>query len=352
MKYLTFTIDNYKAIKHVEIEIDKNRLLPLIGANESGKTSILQAIFAFDYSNDKENEGKHLKGIRNLYKPTNHDDAAITAVIKLDKDELRAIFSDAEVENCPELIGMRELSITRHLPHDESTEEPYYSIQEISASNDDELAKKIVNKLPYIIYNDDFNQRPTTTISIPDKDEAVLADWLGIYERACLNAGTSLFELAESTDRNIIQSSLSDVAGEINEMLIKEWDRLFSNKGENLEISLQIEGNKLNVKIVEKINGRDRFFDITDRSKGFLWFFNFVMKIRYNPKGTGNTSDVIYLLDEPGSYLHSAAQERLCKMLKSISRNDGEVIYCTHSHHLLNPSYIVPKSIFLVSKKQ
>ena len=350
MKYLTFTIENYKAISKVVIDIDKNRLLPLIGANESGKTSILQAIYAFDYSNDKESGGKHLKGIRNLYQPTNRNDAVITAKVKIDKDELRALFSDEEIEDCPELLSMRELNITRFLPHNEENHVPVYEIQEIESQNEDAIAKKIVNHLPYIIYNDDFNQRPTTIIPIPAKEDAILADWLGIYERACISADTSLFELATSKDKNVIKSSLSDVASEINDMLIKEWERLFSNKGERLEINLQIEDSELSVQIIERINGRDRYFDITDRSKGFLWFFNFVMKIRYNPKGTGNTSDVIYLLDEPGSFLHAAAQERLCKMLKSISRKDGEVIYCTHSHHLLNPTYIIPKSIFLVRK--
>jgi len=37
-------------------------------------------------------------------------------------------------------------------------------------------------------------------------------------------------------------------------------------------------------------------------------------------------------------------------MIKSISHKDGKVIYCTHTHHLLDPKYIPPKTIFLVSK--
>ena len=55
MKYNKFTIRNYRAIEGpMEINIKKNKLVPLIGTNESGKTTILQAIFAFDYANDKE----------------------------------------------------------------------------------------------------------------------------------------------------------------------------------------------------------------------------------------------------------------------------------------------------------
>ena len=57
MKYNKFTIRNYRAIEDpMEINIKKNKLVPLIGTSESGKTTILQAIFAFDYANDKEQE--------------------------------------------------------------------------------------------------------------------------------------------------------------------------------------------------------------------------------------------------------------------------------------------------------
>ena len=74
------------------------------------------------------------------------------------------------------------------------------------------------------------------------------------------------------------------------------------------------------------------------------------MKIKYNPKSSGSNNDIIYLLDEPGSYLHSVAQEKLCNMIKNISNKDGKVIYCTHTHHLLDPRYIPPKYIYIVQK--
>jgi hypothetical protein len=37
-------------------------------------------------------------------------------------------------------------------------------------------------------------------------------------------------------------------------------------------------------------------------------------------------------------------------MIKGISNKDGTVIYCTHTHHLLDPKYIPPKCIYLVKK--
>ena len=93
--------------------------------------------------------------------------------------------------------------------------------------------------------------------------------------------------------------------------------------------------------------GNERFFYVRNRSKGFYWFFNFVMKLEFNPKVVSDDGmGTVYLLDEPGSYLHAAAQERLCEKLRTLSRTDS-VIYCTHSHHLLNPEFVPFSSIHI-----
>ena len=59
MEYKKFILQNYRAIVN-PIEIDLSHgIVPLVGVNECGKTTILQAIFCFDYSNDKiKSEGK------------------------------------------------------------------------------------------------------------------------------------------------------------------------------------------------------------------------------------------------------------------------------------------------------
>ncbi len=175
--------------------------------------------------------------------------------------------------------------------------------------------------------------------------------WLGIYERAFNKIESSIFDIIKEPEENIKLGILSDVESEINKTLIKEWGKISLDDTGCLSIKLQIENNRtLKIQIVEKKGDKDRFFKIEERSKGFLWFFNFVMKIKYNPKSTGSNNDIIYLLDEPGSYLHSVAQERLCQMIKNISNKDGKVIYCTHTHHLLDPKYIPTKYIYIVQK--
>ena len=73
MKYKSFRIINYKAIKDLVIEVNKPNLTPIIGLNETGKSSILQAIFAFDFFNDNQYNGEfiNIDYIQNKYNKEN-----------------------------------------------------------------------------------------------------------------------------------------------------------------------------------------------------------------------------------------------------------------------------------------
>ena len=50
----------------------------------------------------------------------------------------------------------------------------------------------------------------------------------------------------------------------------------------------------------------------------------------------------IFLLDEPASNLHPAAQERLLEKIEEIIENENNiVIYTTHSQYLINPKWLM-----------
>jgi predicted ATP-binding protein involved in virulence len=99
LRYKRFIINNYRAISEpLEIRVGKGLLMPIIGVNESGKTTILQAIFAFDHLNDSSNErGRHLKDVLNLYSSSSPD-ATVEAEVETTPSELRDIFADCAGE--------------------------------------------------------------------------------------------------------------------------------------------------------------------------------------------------------------------------------------------------------------
>jgi len=85
MKIESFRIVNYRAIEDIEFKLNYS-MNPIIGINESGKTSILQAILALDKTRDKLNKGEHLE-FQNKYSTKATKDCSITANISLDASD-------------------------------------------------------------------------------------------------------------------------------------------------------------------------------------------------------------------------------------------------------------------------
>ena len=373
MEYIEFEIEHYRAIeKPLFISLNKTNLIPFVGINECGKTTILQAIYCFDFVNDEEYEGRHLKDTNNLYL-INDTEALITAHIKVSYNKLLSAFKTfVEVRNegkeeseqvdsdFPLIKSEYEgvLKIQRNL----STREYQVVNFDYYPDSDNKLfAKRLVSKLPYILYNDDFIDRPPSVIRIPNTVPETLTGWLAVYDRVFQEATSrTIFSVTEIDDPRVRKAIISDVTVLINKTLSKAWKTFLLSNQQSIDVTLELDENKdpeipdsdyeLIVQIKENIGQRERFFDVVDRSKGFLWFFNFVMKLQFNPKIVGQVKDTIHLLDEPGSYLHASAQEKLCNKLKEISEKNGKVLYCTHSHHLLNPDKIPHNNIHIVEK--
>ncbi len=364
MKYTKFTLKDYKAIAG-ELEIDiRKSLLPVIGINESGKTSILWGIFAFDEANDTLNDGRHMKNVGNLYKTSNRGEASIIADIEATRDELIDFLDniDGIAETPPEAKAevkkyKRALSswtgvirIKRNLISKK------YSVENPELKGFPHLnplmIEECLGSTPYILYFDDF--RDTIHEEIPIEGEpSSPKGWLAIIEQLFkkTNPSYSVYKL-QATEELQRKSIMADVCKVLNNTLAKEWEKFTLEEGSRLDVDIQYAAteNKLNLFIKENIAGNDRYFGIQDRSKGFYWFFNFVMKLEFNPKVRSmDDMDTIYLLDEPGSYLHSSAQAKLCEKLASLSKNNV-VIYCTHSHYLLDPDKI-PLSYIKIAQK-
>lgn len=405
MEYSKFIIKNYRAIKG-PLEIDlKNKIVPLVGINECGKTTILQAIFAFDYANDELNGGKQVKDISNLY-ALEDDLCEIKAIVNISKEEFIEIINkvkkasestiltnrgkletlDTECDEYKKINAQNEkfehinsiylnviekvnekfegdilsVELTRVLTEEESS---YHLTNKIlnKIPNYEEveelLGNELIDNLPPILYSDDFNDRPPEEVKLTIDGNS--SEWEKIYSRVFNDAlgksDYSIYSLYEVDSRRR-KSTLSEVSKYLSNNLTDAWSR-FSSEKKKITISFDIEEivendikvRILRINIIEDVNGQERTFGISDRSKGFVWYYNFIMKIQFSPKHSNN-NNAIFLLDEPGSYLHETAQNELCKKLVEISKEEGIVIYCTHSPQLLNPAYIPLNSINIVSK--
>ena len=368
MKYKKFTIHNYRAITGpLEIAVERRTLTPIVGVNESGKTTILHAVFAFDFYNDQFNDGgRHLKDTSNLYRASSPP-ATISADISIDKSELTSVLKDAEKTNAafkPQLDKIKrqrgwptEIIVTRNINTLlYSLNSPKFGSPEIQNL----LAREILRRLPYILFFDDFRDKIDERIEILPDQESNPAGWLSIIQKLFVttNKSFSVFALPGMEERQR-KTVLSQVQRRLNETLTKEWQDFSLDDREALKISIDFinetaprgtERHFIKLDVVETdSNGNEHFFFISDRSKGFYWFFNFVMKLEFNPKVLEYNTATIYLLDEPGSYLHAFAQRKLCNKLRRLSEHN-RVIYCTHSHYLLDPEHIPVSSISVALK--
>ena len=103
MKYTSFYIKNYKGIKELTLELDKDpksNVITLVGLNESGKTTVLEAI-------DLLNKGVKVEGRHKLIPKAKKfnftDEIEIKSEIKLSEEDEKLI-----AEKCSE-FGYREI---------------------------------------------------------------------------------------------------------------------------------------------------------------------------------------------------------------------------------------------------
>ena len=373
MKITKFKIENYRAIEHIEFDLNFS-INPIIGINEAGKTSVLKAILSFDKSRDKYNGGKHLEYENNY--AIKQKECHITAFIKLDLVEKKDLIKKVNVKTDSEdynilskLKGDYSFLLKRSLSKDKK---PYYcEIEGLSENTLVKVSNYLVSKLPYILYFDDFADRVPSSVQFPDDyhnsgkiGRVKNREWNEIIEEIFKRADTEgideketpLISYLKVKDIDIKSDILSDVQDTLNSEIIDEWKRI-KNSGESLaddidklELEIVNRGNTFEFKVKDKShNGKKRTFDISERSKGFQWFFNYMVKLKFNPNYKGKLENSIFLLDEPGSYLHSSAQSELLKELDAVSKKNT-IIYCTHSQYLLNPSIIKLGSIRIAEK--
>ena len=84
----------------------------------------------------------------------------------------------------------------------------------------------------------------------------------------------------------------------------------------------------------------DGNFSINQRSLGFRWFFAFLLFTKYRGYRSRKSNNILFLLDEPASNLHTTAQLRLQKSLAEMAKADCKFVYTTHSQYLINPKWL------------
>ena len=85
------------------------------------------------------------------------------------------------------------------------------------------------------------------------------------------------------------------------------------------------------------------------RSKGLIWFLSFWLELRAQ---NAEEQDLIILVDEPGLYLHIKAQEDTMKLFEQIAEEGHQIIYTTHSPHLIDTDKLYRTNLVINDKRK
>ncbi|WP_144098092.1 ATP-dependent nuclease [Croceicoccus sediminis] len=371
--YQSFQIENFRGLDNVSINFSKNDLILLLGLNESGKTSILKAIEAFDFNNDPqpENLKQFFTSIRNKQDIECNDPCTITAEISFIGDlnynffkkVLRAAEFDATVKGeveaiCQKLSEEKNIFISRVIPFNNGNPgKSYYTFDNRIKFSDQKLgsiiAQEIIRKCPFILYFEDFQDAIPDKIYTSSRNPAFNLSWYeiidGLFYNTDSNYSISKFEKYFSKT-NPREDDASTVLKKVNKTLQKT----FTEKWENLSGVQEIEDaeiiyNSAKKYFAIKITEKDgTTYSVKERSKGAVWYLAFLMKTEFRRKklreGSGKP---VYLIDEPASNLHSTAQQKMVGDFSALVE-DTSLVYTTHSRYLISPSNV--KNTYVVQR--
>ncbi|MEU8303929.1 AAA family ATPase [Actinomadura sp. NPDC048955] len=401
MKYKSFRFRNFKGIENLTLPLNEG-VTTLIGLNESGKTTILEAIFAFSYgAEDLEavNPGMSALSNREGWIPISrranyNENISVTAVIELDEIDKKETRKYAQEKHNLTLTELSTtIAITEHYVYEDSlykkkkvlwrikvegTRGKQRKARSYDAQNEEwqGIVKFIKTRLPKILYFPDF------LFDLPDRFELAptkapnlgFGDRFGkvkqvhepmgpsgertrrarnkfyraTFENIVHQAGNGAnldthviarLRSGNLADRRNLGALLHDMSQMVTETVFGGWNRIFGRAPAAQEIQIDANIDDDGVPFLElRIKGPDGYYDLAERSLGFRWFFMFLLMTSFQGKSTSKTKPLI-LLDEPASNLHSSAQAELLKSFEKLIEGCS-LVYSTHSHHLINVKWL------------
>jgi 5S rRNA maturation endonuclease (ribonuclease M5) len=379
MRYTYFDIKHFKGIDHVRLDIARTpraRVCTLVGLNESGKTTILDAINLLTY---RENllaldlPGYSEQDIHDLVpiaKRSNFNGKIVIEVgIALEEADVEQIKSILKKDHGITLSSISDnFNIRQSYSFKASRVEANQptinwsiklrgrnSSQKRSGDLEKEDWQKAVTSikglLPRIVYFPNF------LFEFPDKiylenppSEAdkhtfyrtILQDILdAIGENTNLNDHVlARLKSQEEFEKRNLDSVLLKMGGHITRSVFSNWDRIFKRPSQGKEIVVTAATDNRGASYLQlRLKQNNEYYEISERSLGFRWFFSYLLLTQYRGFRKAEPRSIVFLLDEPASNLHPSAQAQLLGSFTALPTG-CDLVYTTHSHHMINPDWL------------
>jgi len=305
-------IQNFRNIRdtgYIELE----NVTTLIGKNESGKTSTLEAIRSF--SPEYEYTERDLSTSVTISETTEE-----TPMISL-RFELEEPLVDEFYPDLEEGTEM-PLTITRNKYFDNSYE------AEIDADID---ADEVELPTPNILYYDSYSLI-SDSATIEQLENGDCPTFNNLLELGGISMET--FEDSTLTRYNAVEQAENRIEDRINEA----W----SQKSLNININWDSSEETINLLIQDQLNPDSATDERpltypSQRSAGFQWFLSFYINLLAESNNSGLESKVL-LLDDPAVYLHPEGKRDWLESVNDIGKNE-QVVFSSHSPYLIDKRY-------------
>lgn len=373
MKFTYFKFENFKGIESQRLDLSKNsdsKVFTLVGLNESGKTTVLEAINYFAYKpetlNALELDNYEVRDIHNLIPINKRDNfngrILIEAGIELETDDIEEIkkyFNENSIKlkEHSNLISYTQCYYFENSEYQKEKTQYQWNYKFKGVVGKERKSRNLTNKeallantiikkrLPSILYFPNFLFEFPERIYLEETYEdakhkfyqKIIQDVLDSLANDT-NINDHLIKRIESEDekdKRNLNSLIGKMQKQLTEVIFKKWNQIFNKEISKTEIILFTGKDSNGCYLEFNIKDDVDTYRIIERSLGFRWFFVYILLTQFRSYRKQN-KNAFFLFDEPASNLHPSAQIELLKSFEKLPK----VIYTTHSHYLINPKWL------------
>ena len=399
MRYERFEIRNFRGIRDAALDLSSGnatRVTSIVGLNESGKTTLLEAIHSFKpdasisaLTSAVPAEDEELESLIPKHEELNFNgDIRVSALVSIsekDRNSLKALFRaehDVELDasSIPDRTWIGRVHRFRLSKHVETVLDWDFTptVREKGKRKAAPASGTLLSSLRELTYAElpPIRYYPTFLFEVPEQVylNALLNDKKNvIYRRVFLDILNSvdpglnlrdhiinrvqppsatvipfvsvLQAYHSSNERRRVEGIFSRASAVATQVVMQRWNEVFKDKISDKEVIIEpgiVKASNAETALVSArflIKDGNHTYLVKERSLGFKWFFCFLLFTQFHA-GSATEGSVLYLFDEPASNLHARAQAQLLDSFGAIGSGDNALIYSTHSHHMVNPNWL------------
>lgn len=395
-------IQNFRGAKAVTIDF-RNRLqhpvITLVGLNESGKTTILEALSNFTTRDATLDQMMSSPGRRRDFlsllpidlKPAFTGSVAIRASISLsddDKDELVAEYAKHNlVLDRASISDAFDISVDYLFQDSAYTEKgsgtfwngitwsyrtkTATKFRKLSWGTEQEKSRWLIainyirDKLPQVVYF------PTFLVDLPKKIylephpnetstnsyyRTIISNVVGqlpnkinledhvvkrIKAYKTKDGTPNWFaRLLGTPEKGLVDSVFNKASGLVTKRVLDAWRDVIGGaiNIDKITLGWGIDDGKGELPYATfSASDGEASYELDERSLGFRWFFSFLL---FTTFGGAASKRKLFLFDEPAANLHVKAQSQLLRSFKYLVSRGDNIVYSTHSAHMIEVEWL------------